>query len=72
MCPGTLKKITHRDVAITSWKQSMLNEVTNDDSGIWLEPLRAVVMGKDKELGAMARSAAIATQWTQDRVVMAG
>ena len=70
--PHALKQIIHKDVTIVNWKQSILNEVVSDDSGIWLEPLRSVVLGKDTELCAMARSAAISTQWTQDRVANAG
>ena len=67
-----LKQILRRDIAILLWTQSTLNEKANDNQGLWLEPTRAVVFGKDKLLGAMARSAAIGTQWTQDRVVQAG
>ena len=67
-----LKKLIHRDFAITNWKESMLNDAAGDHSGIWLEPLRAVVLGKERELGGMTRSAACGTQWTQDRVAKAG
>ena len=50
----------------------MLNEQVNDQSGIWLEPLRAAVFSKDREKGGMICSAASGTQWTQDRVAQAG
>ena len=50
----------------------MLNEGINDNSGVWLQPLRAAVFTQDREKGAMTRSAAIGTQWTQSRVALAG
>ena len=34
--------------------------------------MRAVVLGKDAWVGAMARSVAINTQWTQQRMAIAG
>ena len=47
-------------------------EGVNDMSGIWMQPIRAVINGKDKTLGAMTRSVVIGTQWTQHRVEAAG
>ena len=50
----------------------MLNESAKDKSGVWLQPLRAAVFSEDREKGAMTRSAAIGTQWTQNIVAQAG
>ena len=52
--------------------QSTVGEEAGTNTGLWLEPTRAVVCGKDMVVGAMARSAAIGTQWTQSRVAAAG
>ena len=73
-----LNKVLHRDIAVMLWSQSTLNHEINDKVGdlsalgLWLEPTRSVVLGKDKQLGAMARSVAIGTQWSQSRVEQAG
>ena len=72
LSPHSLKKILHRDITKQYWAKSMLNEQICDDSGVWLQPLRAAVFSKDREKGAMTRSAAIGTQWTQARVAQAG
>ena len=68
----SLKKTLHRDIAIALCTQSIYNQEIQDDLGLWLEPTRSVVLGKDKLIGAMARSAAIGTQYTQQRVEQAG
>ena len=47
-------------------------KLRREESGIWLEPTRSVVLGKDRAIGAMARSVAVRTQWTQDRTAKAG
>ena len=70
--PHSLKKLLHRDITRQYWSMSMLNEQINDNSGVWLQPLRAAVFSQDREKGAMTRSAAIGTQWTQSRVAHAG
>lgn len=70
--PHSLKRFIHRDVAVSYWTRSMLNESINDNTGLWLEPIRAAVLNKDREEGAMTRSADIGTQWTQDRVAAVG
>ena len=67
-----LKQLIRRDIAVMLWTQSTLNDKIMDNQGLWLEPTRAVALGKDKLLGAMARSVAVGTQWTQDRVEQAG
>ena len=68
----TLKQLLRRDIAVMLWTQSTLDDQIMDDQGPWLEPTRAVVLGKNQLLGAMARSVAIGTQCTQDRVEQAG
>lgn len=67
-----VKKLIRRNVAIAIRQQSMLNDDIRDTSGLWLETIRAVICGMDKEIGAMAKSAAIGTQWTQAHVAKAG
>ena len=71
-CPYSLKKSLHRDIARQYWSVSMLNEQISDRSGVWLEPLRSAIFTAEKQKGAMTRSAAIGTQWTQSRVAEAG
>ena len=74
----SLKKKLHKDIAVMLWTQSTLYQDSRDqigdhsDLGLWLEPTRAVVLGKDKRIGAMARSVAIGTQWSQSRIEQAG
>ena len=66
--PYRLKKLLPRDIAVVLCNHSTVGEETMSNTGLWLEPTRAVVCSKDKIVGAMTRSAAIGTQWTQDRV----
>ena len=58
-CPHAIRKTLHRDIAISLWTQSTHNQEVQDELGLWLEPTRAVVMGKDRQLGAAARSVAV-------------
>ena len=70
--PYSFKKLLHRDIAKQYWTTSMFNELAKDNTGVWLQPLRAAVFSDDREKGAMTRSAAIGTQWTQSSVAQAG
>ena len=74
----SLKRRLHKDIQMWLWTQSTLYCDVRDkigdhcDLGLWLDPTRSVIMGKDKLLGGMARSVAIGTQWTQSRLEQAG
>ena len=73
MPPESLRKRIRDDTTAALWSQSSIangEDVRHDTP--WLQPLREVVLGKDKLRGAMARSVAINTQWPQQRLEQAG
>ena len=73
--PHDLKQAMCKDIQTSLWAASSIC-ATNSDSKEgdrpWLAPMREEVFGKDKQVGAMVRSVAINTQWTQDRIAEAG
>ena len=60
------------DIEKLFWHQSSVREQTSDESSIWLQPLKSAIFNSHQGIGAMSRSVAINTQWTQQRVANAG
>lgn len=57
-----VREVCNREIEDAIWAKSLLNEEINDQRGIWLHPLRSIILNSQPAIGAMTRSAAIKTQ----------
>ena len=69
---ATIQQWLREEIEKLLWDMSSVNKHA-EDSDAWMQPLRAAVLNrKEPVIGGMARSAAINTQWKQERVAASG